>query len=100
MRRGSFSLGFRFGRMFYGKVVGGGESLEEYEEGSGTMLGVLFRVLSEVVVREWLSNILEEFLFMKYEMVEESTDVVGDCLEGFMEDFVDKYFLEGLEGLI
>ncbi|XP_014707575.2 retinitis pigmentosa 1-like 1 protein [Equus asinus] len=98
MRRGSPSLGSRPGRMFQGKAAGGGESLEEHEEGSGMMPGALPRVSPEAVVREWLSNIPEEPLPMKYEMVEESTDVAGDCLEGSMEDPVDKHSPEGLEG--
>ncbi|XP_004433578.1 PREDICTED: retinitis pigmentosa 1-like 1 protein [Ceratotherium simum simum] len=97
-RRGSPSLGPRPGRMFQGKVAGGGECLEEQEEGGGMMPVALPQVSPEAVVREWLSNIPEEPVPMKYDMVGESTEVAADGLEGPTEDAVDKYSPERLEG--
>ncbi|XP_077625865.1 retinitis pigmentosa 1-like 1 protein [Crocuta crocuta] len=95
-RRSSSSCGPRTGRMFQGKAAGGGESLEEQEQDGRMALGALPRTSPDAVVREWLSNIPEEPIPMKCEMVDESTVVVGDMPEGPQEDPADEHLLEGL----
>lgn len=90
-RRGSSSCGLRSGRIFHGKVAGGGESLEGQEKDGRMALGALPRASPDAVVREWLSNIPEEPISMKSEMVGESTDVTGGDPEGPKEDPVDKH---------
>uniref|UniRef100_G1MCE1 Retinitis pigmentosa 1-like 1 protein n=1 Tax=Ailuropoda melanoleuca TaxID=9646 RepID=G1MCE1_AILME len=86
-----WGCGLRSGRIFQGKVAGGGESLEWQEKDGRMALGALPRASPDAVVREWLSNIPEEPISMKCEMVGESTDVTRDDPEGPKEDPVDKH---------
>ncbi|XP_077724773.1 retinitis pigmentosa 1-like 1 protein [Canis aureus] len=95
-RRGSSSCGPRSGRVFQKKVAGGGKSLEEEEKDGRKMLRALPRASPDTVVREWLSNIPEEPIPMKCEMVGDSTDVAGDDPEGPKEDPVGRHSPECL----
>lgn len=97
LRRGSPGLGPRPGRMSQGQVTGAGEGLGEQEDDNGTMPGALPQASPEAVVREWLSNIPEEPVPIKYEMAGDGTDVAGDGQEGPPEDAVGKHSLQGLE---
>uniref|UniRef100_A0A673UA77 Retinitis pigmentosa 1-like 1 protein n=1 Tax=Suricata suricatta TaxID=37032 RepID=A0A673UA77_SURSU len=94
-RSSSPGTGWGTGRMLQGKAVGGGESLEEQEDGR-MALGALPRASPDTVVREWLSNIPEEPIPMKCETVDESIVVVGEDPEGPKEDPADKHSLKGL----
>lgn len=96
-RKSSPSLGPRPGRMFQTQVTGAGEGLEEQEDDGGMTPGTLPQALPEAVVREWLSNIPEEPMPMKHEVVNDSTDGSGDSQEGPMEVPVEKHSLGGLE---
>ncbi|KAM8764538.1 retinitis pigmentosa 1-like 1 protein [Rhynchonycteris naso] len=94
--RGSPSLSPRPGRMFQGQVAGEGEGREEQEVNGSVTPSALPQVSPEAVVCEWLSNIPEELVPMKYEMVDDSMVVARGGLEGPMEDPVDKHSPEGL----
>ncbi|XP_059022578.1 retinitis pigmentosa 1-like 1 protein [Mustela lutreola] len=97
LRRGSSSCGPRSGRIYQGKkVTGRGENLEGQEKDGRMVLGALPQASPDAVVREWLSNIPEEPIPMKCEMVDESTDVAGNDPEGPKEDPVDQHSPECL----
>ncbi|XP_045853380.1 retinitis pigmentosa 1-like 1 protein [Meles meles] len=96
LRRGSSSCGPRSGRIYQGKVTGRGESLEGQEKDGRMVLGALPQDSPDAIVREWLSNIPEEPIPMKCEMVSESTDVAGGDPEGPKEDPVDQHSPECL----
>ncbi|KAJ8798498.1 hypothetical protein J1605_016643 [Eschrichtius robustus] len=95
-RRGGSHRGPKLGRTFQEKVSGGGDGLEEREEGGCRTLGALPRASPEAVVRAWLSNIPEEPV--RYEMLGEGEAVAGHSPEGPKEDPADKYPPDGLEG--
>ena len=115
-RRGGSHRGPKLGRTFQEKVSGGGDGLEEREEGGCRTLGALPRASPEAVVRAWLSNIPEgpvryEMLGegevaaghspegpVRYEMLGEGEAAAGHSPEGPKEDPADKYPPDGLEG--
>uniref|UniRef100_A0A8C7EVY1 Doublecortin domain-containing protein n=1 Tax=Neovison vison TaxID=452646 RepID=A0A8C7EVY1_NEOVI len=95
--RADCSCGPRSGRIYQGKkVTDRGESLEGQEKDGRMVLGALPQASPDAVVREWLSNIPEEPIPMKCEMVDESTDVAGDDPESPKEDPVDQHSPECL----
>ncbi|XP_066244219.1 retinitis pigmentosa 1-like 1 protein [Saccopteryx leptura] len=95
-RRGSPSLGPRPGRKFQGQAAGEGEGRKEQKDNGSETPSALPRASPEAVVREWLSNIPEEPVPMKCEMVDDSMDVAGGGLKGPTEDPGDKHPPEGL----
>ncbi|KAB0395867.1 hypothetical protein E2I00_008002 [Balaenoptera physalus] len=95
-RRGGSHRGPKLGRTFQEKVSGGGDSLEEREEGGCRTLGALPRASPEAVVRAWLSNIPEGPV--RYEMLGEGEAAAGHSPEGPKEDPADRYPPDGLEG--
>ncbi|XP_077007822.1 retinitis pigmentosa 1-like 1 protein [Tamandua tetradactyla] len=85
-------------RMLQGKEAGEGESLEQ--EGDGSLMPTALPHTSpETVVCEWLSNIPEEPILIKYEMGDETTNGVEDGPEGAKEDPAGKHSLEVLREL-
>uniref|UniRef100_A0A8C8ZFD3 Doublecortin domain-containing protein n=1 Tax=Prolemur simus TaxID=1328070 RepID=A0A8C8ZFD3_PROSS len=72
---------------------------EEQEEGGGASPGALPHASPDAVVREWLGNIPEEPVLLKYEMVDEATDVAGDGPESPKGDPGDGRSPEGPGGL-
>ncbi|XP_069340883.1 retinitis pigmentosa 1-like 1 protein [Eulemur rufifrons] len=78
-----------------GKTAGGGGGREEQEEGGGASPAALPHTSPDAVVREWLGNIPEEPVLLKYEMVDEATDVAGDGPESPKEDPGDGRSPEG-----
>ncbi|KAM5232362.1 retinitis pigmentosa 1-like 1 protein isoform 2-T13 [Hipposideros larvatus] len=96
-RRSSPSQGPRPGRMVQGQVTGAGEGPEEEQDDGSMTPGALPQASPEAVVCEWLSNIPEEPVPMKHEMVNDSMDGPEDGQEGPMEAPVEKHSLEGVE---
>ncbi|XP_075853366.1 retinitis pigmentosa 1-like 1 protein [Microcebus murinus] len=82
-----------------GKTAGGGGGPEEQEEGSGVSPGALPHASPDSVVREWLGNIPEEPVLLKYEMVDEAAGAAGDGPESPKEDPGDGRPPEGPGGL-
>uniref|UniRef100_H0XXW6 RP1 like 1 n=1 Tax=Otolemur garnettii TaxID=30611 RepID=H0XXW6_OTOGA len=74
-------------------VSGGGP--EEREVCGGVTPGALPQASPDAVVREWLDNIPEEPVLMKYEMVDEAACVAGDGPESPKEDPGGGRSLEG-----
>ncbi|ELV14218.1 Retinitis pigmentosa 1-like 1 protein [Tupaia chinensis] len=99
-RRSSPSAGTGPRGVFRGRSPGGGHRIKEQEEEGSMMPGALPHTSPDAMVREWLDNIPEEPVLMKYEMIDETPSVAGDGLEGPEEDLGDQHSLEGLGELV
>ncbi|XP_012510383.1 PREDICTED: retinitis pigmentosa 1-like 1 protein [Propithecus coquereli] len=82
-----------------GKTAAGREGPEEQEERGGVSPGALPHASPDAVVREWLGNIPEEPVLLKYEMVDEAANAAGDGPESPKEDPEDGRSPEGPGGL-
>nr|XP_058926939.1 retinitis pigmentosa 1-like 1 protein [Kogia breviceps] len=97
-RRGGSHRGPKLARTLQENVSGGGDGLDEQEEGGCAMLGALPRASPGAVVRAWLSNIPEEPV--KYEVADEGGDTAGRSPEGPEGDPVDRHAPDGPEGSV
>ncbi|KAM6221071.1 retinitis pigmentosa 1-like 1 protein [Rhynchocyon petersi] len=73
------------------KIAGEEVSLEEQEEDGGMMPSALPRISPEAVICDWLSQIPEEPILMKYEMMDETSNVTEDDSQCTQEDPTDKH---------